>query len=246
VFEKIEFSHGDLHLDNIMINISPEPIHLYYRISGQMYKISTLYIVKIFDFDHATIFKSTPIRVNSNYININRVENVQNSTGITNRFNKNIDKVKLFLHLSSNLMVKDILSEFIREIFPGLTSQEKIFTTYSRLLEIEENVTEANRIFGAILQEGVTPEFIIRYYSLENSYLCTMKWDRYFGFITNDRNYIQKYGGLVDRKDDHLWIPDEIILSYESMISTSFFTEFQNAEPINVRQHPIYTIDGRL
>jgi hypothetical protein len=49
-----------------------------------------------------------------------------------------------------------------------------------------------------------------------------------------------------DFSDDHLWIPDEIISSYESMISNSLFDNFKNEDPINVRKHPIYTIDRRL
>jgi hypothetical protein len=247
VFEQIEFSHGDLHEQNIMINTLSEPIHLYYKISGQMYKISTRYAVKIYDFDHATIFKSTRIRVNSKYISVDNVENIQNLIGITNRFNKNIDKIKLLLHILSYPILKDILSEFIGQVFPGLTSEETIYETYSRLLPLESNVTEANRVFGGTLEEGVTPEFIKKYYKTSD-YLCKKSWKNYFEYMTTPtfQNFIPKNGTLDNTKDDHLWLPDEIISSSESMISKSLFTEFQNSEPINVRQHPVYTIEGRL
>ena len=247
VFEKIQFSHGDLHDGNIMINTLSEPIHLYYKINRQMYKISTRYLVKIYDFDHATIFKSTPIRVNSKHISIDKVENIQNLIGITNRFNKNIDKIKLLLHIFSKVMIKDLLSNFLKEVFPGLTSEETIYETYIRLLPLEPNLTEANRIFGVELEEGVTPEFIKKYYKVSD-YLCKKTWKEYFDFVSNPsfQNFIPKNGTLDNTKDDHLWIPDEMISSYESMILNSIFTEFQNSEPINVRQHPIYTIEGRL
>jgi hypothetical protein len=247
VFEKIEFSHGDLHLGNIMINRLTEPVDLYYKISGQMFKVSTLLIVKIYDFDHSTIFKSTNIRVNSRNITIHEQKNGQKMLGITNRFNKNLDKLKLLLPLFDTPLIKDMLSEFIRQVFPGLSSEETVLQTYERLLAEENHLIEANKLYGTELAEGVTTESIQKSYGIRH-YILNYSWKKYFEVISNryGQYWIVKNGLLDDFSDDHLWIPDEIISSYDFMLATPLFTEFQNAEPINVRQHPIYTIDGRL
>ncbi len=246
VFEQIQFSHGDLHLGNIMINRLTEPVDLYYKISGQMYKISTMLVVKIYDFDHSTIFKSTNIKVNSRNITIHEQKNTQKMLGITNRFNKNLDKLKLLLPLFDTPLIKDVLSEFIAQVFPGLTSGETILQTYERLLSAHES--EANILYGKKLAEGVTLESIEKYYGIRKIFLNST-WTAYFNLISkrHAQYWIIKNGLMDDDfSDDHLWIPDEIISSYESMISNSLFDNFKNEDPINVRKHPIYTIDRRL
>ena len=72
--------------------------------------------------------------------------------------------------------------------------------------------------------------------TVPNSYIASVAAIEHIGATTV----------FIDVGDDHLWIPDNIISSYETMISNPLFDEFKNTEPINVRQHPIYTIDGRL
>jgi hypothetical protein len=210
-----------------------------------MYKIRTLYLVKIYDFDHSTIFKSTNIKINSKNITINQQKNPQKNLGITNRFNKNLDKLKLLLPLFSDVLVKDFLSDFIREIFPGLTSEETILQTYQTVLAVDS--TEANKLYGVELAEGITAESIKKYYNVSDNIL-KFSWINYFKLISRvySQYWIVKSGVMDDYSDDHLWIPDNIISSYETMISNPLFDEFKNTEPINVRQHPIYTIDGRL
>jgi hypothetical protein len=242
VFEKINFSHGDLRTGNIFINKLPEPITLHYKVNGKHYEITTDWIVKIYDFDHSTIYKTSNISVNKRKEEIYEVKNESNIIGILNTFNKNLDKVKLLLELSEN----PLFTEFVKTVFPRLYSNsiETIKNTYEKLLfktktdsidsEIQKkdnNLREANRIFGTqISHKSELSEFGI------SKEILDMKWIDYFNMIGRTRTAkfegnppVNYYGFIIKDKDtvsdkstirdNHLWVPDEIIMEYDKMFT---------------------------
>jgi hypothetical protein len=133
VFEKIEFSHGDLYSWNIFIQDIPDT-ELCYLVGKQIFRFRTTKLVKIYDFDNSTLCKDTEITVNTtekieitHYLNHNReVGTLLNKLGATNIFNKNLD-ITMFC-----LMLDNDISDFFQRCFPGLSNSEKIGDTYSK------------------------------------------------------------------------------------------------------------------
>jgi hypothetical protein len=110
VFEKIEFVHGDLHRENIFINKLKKPIDLYYQIKGITYKLTTDWIIKIYDFDHSQIFKESTISINENDdVTIKQIlpvgKRVEMIPGVPNKFDKNVDRIRIF-HILKNILKK--------------------------------------------------------------------------------------------------------------------------------------------
>jgi hypothetical protein len=241
VFENIECNHGDLHLANIFVNKLPKVTTYCYKVNDILYKINTDESVKIFDFDCSKIFKKTDVMVNTQRgMIIQEVYNDRPQPGITNVYNKNIDKVKLLLNLIDNATLKPL----IERIIPGLSLEETVRNTYLRLLfsgdNQERNRKEASRIFSVEISE---PSDIDKCEIGES--ILNRSWNRYFGLISkvHVQNWIIKSGVLDDYSKDHLWIPDEIVLPYEQILAL-LANPIQEA--INVRNGPVYTIDGRL
>jgi hypothetical protein len=247
VFEKIEFSHNDLHFGNIFINKLDVPVNLSYKVNGKMYKLTTSLLVKVYDFDRSSIYKFTKIKVNSKeIIEIYPEKNKTVAIGVLNIFNKNIDKVKLLLPINSDLNSNEFISVFMKRVFPGLYSEKTILETYKHLLFTDENrlnnLKEANRIFGVT----ITDESELYKYGVTESVL-NMKWKHYFEYIDkNEGSFIVKVPKVFDlnmqnSNINNLWIPDEIIFTYEKMIE-----QFNSInEPIDIRTSIVYTIDDR-
>jgi hypothetical protein len=241
VFENIECNHGDLHLANIFVNKLPIVTIYCYKVNGILYKVSTDETVKIFDFDCSKIFKNTDVMVNTKRgMIIREVYNDRPQPGITNVYNKNIDKVKVLLNLIDNATLKPL----IERIIPGLLLEETVRNTYLRLLfsgdNQEQNRKEASRIFGIEISQ---PSDIDKCEIGES--ILNRSWKRYFGLISkvHVQNWIIKSGTLDDYSKDHLWIPDEIVLPYEQILA---LLANPVVDDINVRNGPVYTIDGRL
>jgi hypothetical protein len=266
VFEKIEFSHGDLHTSNIFILDIPKT-EMCYIVEGQQYRFKTSKLVKIYDFDHGTICKTTKIRVNRDEsftieeeLNETRdIDNNSNETyGETNIFNKNLDLLiftnylsfifpRLFDHFTiSNSDTK--INDFFRECFPGFDSENplsrvKIRDTYLTLLENESNREEANRIFG--LKANRAEEYTK--YDVGKDVL-NMTWMNYFIEMKDNSSTIVKKFDVYDESvpNNHLWIPDTIVLPRNMMLGNRYFDVLKSDVLIDIRKMPVYTIDNRL
>ena len=261
VFEQIKFCHGDLHAQNIFVNKLKNPIDLYYRVDGMLYKITTNLIVKIYDFDHSTIYKSTTINVNSTEREtINAVINSKVSIGRIDLFNKNLDKLKLILYLVKKK--QKIYTTFIKNIFPGFINRETIKTTYKRLLFSDanhlKNLEEANIVFGIVDDEYKDDEYkddkqdeIIKKFNISEEIL-NLSWSDYFKKITIHYDFIVKNFDIdsILKKENHLWIPDEIIFSYKKILTDNFGKYLVHLEKKNEPQLFIpvlvYSLDNRI
>ena len=210
VFEKIEFSHGDLHSKNIFVLTVPE-IELCYFVNNRFYKFKTTKLVKIYDFDHSTICKTTEISINrSTSITINQNKNPirepgsisNNRYGETNIFNKNLDIIMFYLLLDYN--EPDFL-RFYHSSFPGLKSTETI-TVPDTDLDMQWN-----------------------------TYFQTIKGPKYNGHIIKSF----KRGGIVN---NHLIIPESIIIPKVNMMFHDYFNTLIATEEINIKTEIIYSL----
>ena len=239
VFENIECNHGDLHFGNVFVNKLPKVTTYYYKVNGILYKVSTDETVKIFDFDCSKIFKNTDVTVNMKKgMIIREVYNDRPQPGITNVYNKNIDKVKVLLDLIDNETLKPLIEQF----FPGVNKHETVRQTYLRLLFSGDNQVqnriEASRIFGIEISEQAD----IDKCKIGKSIL-DRSWKSYFSLIAQGGNWIIKSGTLDNYSQDHLWIPDEIVLPNKQILA---LLGNPVLEEINVRNGPVYTLDDRL
>jgi hypothetical protein len=263
VFEKIEFSHGDLHIGNIFILDVPKT-EMCYIVEGQQYRFETTKLVKIYDFDHGTFCKTTSIRVNRDESftideELNKTRNIDNTLNTmyaeTNIFNKNLDLLiftnylsyvypRFFDHFTISTSDTEV-NDFFRECFPGFDStnplsQVKIRNTLLMLLQTEENLLEANRIFNLKASRG---EEYTKYNV--DSKVLDMTWMDYFKGIKRNFGRITKnING--DVPNNHMWIPDTIVLPKNRMLGNRYFDSFKSDVPIDIRKMPVYTIDARL
>jgi hypothetical protein len=181
VFEQIEFSHGDLHLNNMFIINVPET-ELCYLVDGQLFKFTTIYLLKIYDFDLSLICKSTNINVNGKSKIINYIKNESREDkdsrfttrfGLSNIFNNQYDIARVLILLTQRLFPtrdsdkKDKYIEFLTRIFPGSMSSKTIERTYNNYFsydsdsdsnfvkskeELLDNMKKANKIFDTKLE----------------------------------------------------------------------------------------------
>jgi hypothetical protein len=216
VFEKIEFSHGDLYSWNIFIQDIPET-ELCYLVGRQIFRFRTTKLVKIYDFDNSTLCKDTEITFNTtekikitHYLNPNReIGTLLNKLGATNIFNKNLD-ITMFC-----LMLDNDISDFFQRCFPGLSNSEKIGDTY--------------------LQDP-----------LINEDISNMSWKQYFTTIQNPRysgRIVKNVRKMV--LNNHILIPDNIIIPKLDMLLDPYFETLHSDIPIDVRKEIVYSIDNR-
>jgi hypothetical protein len=264
VFEKIEFSQGDLHLGNIFILDVPETL-LCFVVEGQVFRFRTTKMVKMYDFDHGTLCKDTSIRVNTTEtvlipkrLNPNRNPTgwMNKEIGETNIFNKNLDIMILCTSLAHDFrdMYRGFVmfgaddlefDQFFGGCFPGFDtdqpiSETTIRQTYENLLEDEDNLAEANRIFGINIPNSSE----IHKYQISDEIL-DMTWLQYVKRIKRN-----SYGRIVKNFDEyvpnnHLWIPDEVITPRRELFTGIYFRSLQSAAPIDIRREIVYTIDNR-
>ena len=260
VFDKLKISHGDIHTDNIFVTEVP-PTDLCYIVEGVQYRFTTTKLVKIYDFDHAMIEKDTNIRLDTtSNITINKIVNYDRSKkgffnenyGECSIYNKNLDLVISILngiaHGIPDLKELNItrgldvdIEEFMRDILPGINginpiSSETINETYVKAFKNASNIEEAKVIFD-------TPFVNIAKWVPAKT--LKMTWDKYF-------NAVQKKLGRIVKSfstgvpNNHLWIPDNVILPKLDMLRHPYFRTFITETPINVREQIVYTIDNRV
>ena len=270
VFEQIEFSHGDLHLGNIFIVDIPET-EMIYIVNGVQYRFKTTKLIKIYDFDHGTICKTTEIKINTdnNFIIEEKLNSIRgdeaefnNYYAETNIFNKNLDIVialnalhSEFVHnfYNSFTMFSDLdpgFDQFIRECFPGFDSANPLSRvtvddTYSDLLTITPELRyESNRIFGIDIANASE----IEHYGISDE-IMGMTWLKYFKAV--GKNYGRIVKKIVKHREEpaennHLWIPDTIIIPKEDMLRNGYFASLHSTLPIDSRYQIVYTIDNRI
>lgn len=262
VFEKIEFSHGDIHHGNIFIINVPET-ELCYLINDILYKFKTTKLVKIYDFDHGIICKNTSIVLDTTEsFTINKLSN-DNIRGIngwgnqqfaeTNIFNKNLDRVIFFLNFSSvpgslNQFghLNPTFDKFLKDVLPGMNSsksesQKKISTKYAEILSKPKNneTIEMTRIFGT--------DNMAKFYISQD--VLQASWLVYFNHIHEDSNSL--FNRIIKRTsspivNNQLYIPDSVVLTTKEMISHPYFDELKSADAIDVSTDIIYNIDKRI
>jgi hypothetical protein len=266
VFEKIQFSHGDLHVGNIFILNLPEERELCYLVEGQVFRFRTKKLVKIYDFDHSMIAKDTRIRVNRTehfeiVKRLNPIRDTDSDFNVkyaeTNIFNKNLDLLicyNYFSYVYPNMFTKlemdptdPEFNEFFQDCLPGFNSanplsNETIRARYSILLQNPKNRAEANRIFGIKIDRADEME---RYYISDDVY--NMTWMDYFKELKEEGHFgriVKDFDDYVD--NNHLWIPDEIVVPKIDMLTNRYFNRLRSDIPIDIRRESVYTIDGRV
>ena len=67
----------------------------------------------------------------------------------------------------------------------------------------------------------------------------------YFKAIKDNFSRIVKnFKGEVT--NNHLWIPDVVVLPRNMILANRYFDSFKSVEPIDIRKMPVYTIDNRI
>ena len=277
IFDKLEISQGDLHSENLLINILPEEVELCYIVEGVQYCFKTRHLVKYFDLDRGMIGKTTTLHFDENQTDkINQIVNpvrasnnwVNTSYGVTSIYNKNLEIVNLITHDSHGLLsgsrerkrfgfvypgkpVDEGFNRFMRAIMPGGISPEKIGDTYSRLLSDPLQKEEADRIFNVKPlkpeKNETEPEWIqrsIEKYIIDEEIL-DMPWGKYFDYIKDGQlGHIVKSDDTIE--NNHLWIPDSVILSKINMLTIGYFDEYINRDGFDITEKIVYTIDGMI
>lgn len=279
VFDKLEISQGDLHSENILINVLAEEVELCYLIEGVKYCFRTKHLVKYFDLDRGMVGKTTTLHFDKNQTaQIDQVYNpvrdptywVNKEFGVTQIYNKNFELVNLMTHETHGLLsnstdrmrfrfvyqgkpVDEEFNNFIRDVIPGGVSNKTIIDTYTELLQNPEQKAEADRIFGVVAlklgKSETEAEWIQRSvtkYSVEDD-IKVMSWKEYFDFIKDKDSrlgHILKSTKPV--RNNHLWVPDSIILTKLEMLRNKYFNKYIDGRAYDVTEEIIYTIDGML
>jgi hypothetical protein len=268
IFEQIQFSHGDLHLGNIFVVDVPET-ELCYIVGIQQFRFKTTKLVKIYDFDQGTLCKDTTIKINTDKSfkithGLNRLRDIDDdffnqTLAETNIFNKNLDIMIFCNFLESMGDFPDFydtfqmygasdpeFDQFFREIFPGFdsanpVSQVTIRKTYNDIIAMSpDELLEANRIFGITIPDISQ----ISQYKISELVL-NLTWIQYFKKIG------KKYGRIVKNftkpvKNNHLWIPDTIIIPKLQMFEKDYFLPLRSTQPIDIRKTIVYSIENRI
>jgi hypothetical protein len=73
-----------------------------------------------------------------------------------------------------------------------------------------------------------------------------MEWRKYFDLIKSEPNlgHIVKSTGIV--KNNHLWIPDSIILPKLNMLRNGYFRKYINNTDFDITEKIVYTLDGMI
>lgn len=279
VFDKLEISQGDLHSENILINVLPQEVELCYIIEGVKYCFRTKHLVKYFDLDRGMIGKTTTLHFDKNQTaQINQVDNpvraptfwVNKDYGVTSIYNKNFELVNLMTNETHGLLsnstdrkrfrfvypakpIDEEFNKFIRDVIPGGVSNKTIVETYTELLQNPAEKAEADRIFdvdplkvGKKETESEWIERSIKRYAIDDD-IKAMTWKDYFDFIKDKDTllgHILKSTKSV--KNNHLWIPDSIILTKLEMLKNTYFSKYVDRRPYDVTEEIIYTIDGMI
>jgi len=258
VFEKIKFSHGDLHMGNILVKTIPETT-LCYIVNGVRFTFRTTKLVKMFDFDRGTICQNTDIFYNRiQQFRINQTLNPNRQPGTsfnmdlaeTNVFNNKLDIVIFISHLRDTHGYPNNLSffgaadpafdTFCRESFPGMLSGGGISNERVGIVIDREKVGNAAK----------AAEFTRITNNVISGTILGYTWREYFNSI----NFANGRGGRIIKSEasvnnNHLWIPNSVVSSNLQMLNHAYFASLRAAlplAPIDNRRQIVYTIDNRI
>ena len=281
VFENLEISQGDLHHGNIFIIDVPET-KLCYRVKEQLFCFKTTKLVKIYDFDRGTICKDSFIIYNTDKtVRIHKLLNesrkpdgsLANFTALTTIFNKNLDKVQLFLPILQYCKgvtldaefngTTDIeFSNFLKRNLPGIDSDntisnKKVEETYIKefvpetvTCEIGVDISEKTKIANnnkneaeRIFNVNEEPTDVLKT-------ICSFNIDK---DILNS-TWLDYFFSILPirmikknkkyKSNNHLWIPDVVIMTNLDMMNDDYFQSLRSGnEDYNVYSDIIYTVD---
>ena len=268
IFEQIQFSHGDLHLANIFVVDVPKT-ELCYIVGKQQFRFETTKLVKIYDFDQSTLCKNTSIKINTDKSfqikeGFNPLRGIKNNyfnqtLAETNIFNKNLDIMIFcnFLQFAGDFpdfydtfqmysAHDPDFDEFFRQCLPGFDSdnplsQVTIRKTYNDNIGMSpDELLEANRIFGITIPDISQ----ISQYEISEDVL-DLTWIEYFKEIdTNYGRIVKEFTKPV--QNNHLWIPDTIIIPKLQMFQKDYFLPLRSTQPIDIRKTIVYSIENRI
>ena len=188
VFDILKVSHGDLHTDNILVNILPEEIELVYIVDKIQYQVITKYLVKYFDFDRAMIGKTTPLIINKiQHEQISEILNpirrssefINQEYGVTEIYNKNLDFVTLITHETHGLLPKvesvldlneesDLLRSAARRMHDKEIMQNRLDF---RFVYLDKPIDEEFNEFMSTIMPGASPRQAISSQTIKDTYL---------------------------------------------------------------------------
>lgn len=272
VFDKLEISHADLHLNNLFI-IDIPPTEFNFIVDEIRYKFTTTKLVKIFDFDRGMIMKTTELIINKTQkVSINRVENPDRLPGKSNNdefgetynYNKNLDfsiltlgKSSGFLVLSSDNLYFNIFGDknpefdkFIKDVIPGCNfnnpiSRVGVKETYDSILNNPKNkqlLQKVNEFYNLPSNDS----YNFMNYDI-NSFIASTNWLNYFRTISSYYGRLIKSHTPYFVENNALWIPKNVILDKIEMIRHPYFSSFAlDQSPIDITRDNVFTIDGKL
>ena len=135
-FEHIQMTHHDLHNGNIRVEYHANPIDLYYqhKNGGVCVRIRTQYVIKMYDFDHSTIYKQTVL---GDGIVVQPVYNFDTGFRI---FNAKEDCFKILTHiLGTNVEYQTLYYKLIPGVNPDIGNNVSLNTLYQNLPPAEKN-----------------------------------------------------------------------------------------------------------
>jgi hypothetical protein len=254
LFDIIEMSHGDLHSGNLFVVTLDKPKTFCYKLGTKNFQFTTNKLIKIFDFDNSSICKKSQIKLGLfKKVDIKQTLNPIREPGTysnqlfaqTNIYNKNLDFLNLIAsvimfsgmdHENAFELADREFNEFLKDAFRGFSglseySMDIIKNSIRKLADTNyirgstpkdklENLKELNRIMG----KPAKNEFDnVRFYDISKDIL-NMTWPDYYKNIVLERSKILKSLERVD--NNHLWIPDEIVMDKLEMLNHPYFNEF--------------------
>jgi len=195
---------------------------------------------------------------------------VNKDYGVTSIYNKNLELVNLMTHQTHGLLsnstdrlrfgfvypekpVDEEFNKFIRDVMPGGNSNETIIKTYTELLNFPEEKVEADRIFdvdplklGKSETQDQWIERSIKRYAIGDD-IKAMQWKDYFDFIKDkDSRLGHILKSIKSVRNNHLWVPDSIILTKLEMLRNKYFNKYIDMRPYDITEEIVYTIDGMI
>ena len=269
VFEKLNISHGDLHIKNIFV-IDVQPTELCYVVDGVQYRFTTTKLLKIYDFDQSNIAKDTDITINGrNKVRINKVFNINRRRGgsfdrLLGKGEQFIKKSDLMIVLANGLRVvadnynildfggptDPELTYFFRNVMPGFyvqnpMSRNLICDTYTELLKTAtpQLIKEFREVF--LIPEG--EDINIKSMKIGGD-ICNMTWNTYYSELLPRYHgcIVKDIRGIDLTENNTLMIPDTIVLPIREMVHNSYFDALKSTEPIDITRQVVYTLDGKI
>lgn len=124
VMSTVGLQHNDLHINNIFIDTTSTntPKQVAYIVGDNIYIINTRYVVKIYDFDQASIFNTNTIPPTNKIINtkLDIYKEFCQTAGICNTYNPKFDIFLLlsqtYIYFKNNIYQQQIVSFIERHI----------------------------------------------------------------------------------------------------------------------------------